>query len=301
MVHSAESGRMPVKDLLLHLRLHWQVMLAPLFLWGLVLAAGAGALESITPRFWLVFFIFHVLFYGGATALNSYYDQDQGPVGGLWNPPQASRDLLLFAVAVQVIGLVLLVFISRPLFVLALIMGFVGNAYSHPAIRLKAYPWTSLLAVSIFQGMGGTAAGWLFAAEDWQTLFSGKAILGMLASALIITGFYPLTQIYQREEDRKQGVISFAVYAGEKCFLLAITCMLSAAALMGFLAWRDFGALEALAAAGGLGGLAVYIAVWWWRYDESQVRANYLWMMRLGYLMTGGFLLFVSWLLMQGL
>jgi 4-hydroxybenzoate polyprenyltransferase len=292
---------MPVKDLVLHLRLHWQVMLAPLFLWGFVLSAGTRALELITPRFWLVFFVFHVLFYGGATALNSYYDQDEGPVGGLWDPPQVTRDLLVFSVSLQVIGLALLPFISLPLFGLALVMGVVGNAYSHPAIRLKAHPWSSLLAVSVFQGMGGTAAGWLFATEDWQTLFSWQGVLAILTAALIITGFYPLTQIYQREEDQKQGDISFAVYAGEACFPLAIGCLLSAAGLMGYLAWRDFGLLEALGGAGGLVVLAVYVAVWWRRYDESQVRANYVWMMRLGYLMTGGFLGFVGWLLLRGL
>jgi 4-hydroxybenzoate polyprenyltransferase len=292
---------MPVKDLLLHLRLHWQVMLAPLFLWGFVLTAGDNARALITPQFWLVFAIFHVLFYGGATALNSYYDQDEGPVGGLWEPPRVTHDLLVFAVALQAIGLVLLLFISLPLFGLALVMGVVGNAYSHPAIRLKASPWTSLLAVSIFQGMGGAAAGWLYATQDLQTLLTLKAILGLLAAALIITGFYPLTQVYQREEDRKQGVISFAVYAGERCFLLAIVCFLSAAALMGYLAWRYFGPLQTLAAVAGLVGLAVCAAVWWRRYDESQVRTNYLWMMRLGYLMTGGFLVFTISLLVPGL
>jgi 1,4-dihydroxy-2-naphthoate octaprenyltransferase len=292
---------MPVKDLLLHLRLHWQVMLAPLFLWGSVLAAGENARALITLEFWLVFFIFHVLFYGGATALNSYYDQDEGPVGGLWEPPRVTHDLLMFSVGLQVLGLVLLFLISLPLFGLALVMGVVGNAYSHPAIRLKAYPWTSLLAVSIFQGMGGTAAGWLYATQDLQSLLTMKAISGLLAAALIITGFYPLTQVYQREEDRKQGVISFAVYAGEKCFPLAIVCFLSAAALMGYLAWRYFGPWQTLAAVVGLVGLAVLVAVWWRGYDESQVRTNYLWMMRLGYLMTGGFLVFVISLLVPGL
>jgi 1,4-dihydroxy-2-naphthoate octaprenyltransferase len=292
---------MPVKDLLLHLRLHWQVMLAPLFLWGFVLAAGENARSLITLEFWLVFFIFHVLFYGGATALNSYYDQDEGPVGGLWEPPRVTHDLLVFSVALQVAGLVLLFFTSLPLFGLALVMGVVGNAYSHPAVRLKAYPWTSLLAVSIFQGMGGAAAGWLYATQDLQTLLTAKAIMGLLVAALIITGFYPLTQVYQREEDRKQGVISFAVYAGERCFLLAIVCYLSAAGLMGYLAWRYFGLLQALAAVAGLMGLAVLVAIWWRGYDESQVRTNYLWMMRLGYLMTGGFLVFVISLLVPEL
>ena len=292
---------MPFKDLLLHLRLQWQVLWAPLFFWGFLLAAGPRAPELITLEFLLVFIIFHVMFYGGATALNSYYDQDEGPVGGLWEPPKVTRDLLVFAVGLQVLGLVLLLFISLPLFLLALIMGFVGNAYSHPAIRLKAYPWTSLLAVSIFQGMGGTAAGWLYAAEQWQSLFSLKAILGLLVAALIITGFYPLTQMYQRKEDRKQGVISFAVYAGGKVFPLSIACMVSAAALMGYLAWRYFGPIEALLAVVGLVGLAAFVAVWWSRYDDTDVRANYLWMMRLGYLMTGGFLVFITFVFLRGL
>jgi 1,4-dihydroxy-2-naphthoate octaprenyltransferase len=292
---------MPLKDLVLHLRLHWQVLLMPLFLWGFLLAAGARAPDLITLEFFVVFLIVHVMFYGGATALNSYYDQDEGPVGGLWDPPETTHDLFIFAVALQVAGLAILFFINRPLFVLGLIMGVVGNAYSYPGIRLKAYPLTSLLAVSIFQGMGGTAAGWLYAAEQWRSLFSSKGVLGMLAAALIITGFYPLTQIYQVEEDRKQGVISFAVRFGTWCFPLGIACMLSAAALMGYLAGRYFGAWEAAAAVGGLVLLAAYIALWWRRYDEDEVRTNYRWMMRLGYLMTGGFLAFLALVFIQGL
>ena len=76
---------------------------------------------------------------------------------------------------------------------------------------------------------------------------------------------------------------------------------MSAATLMGYLARRYFGPWQTLAAAVGLVGLAVLVAVWWRSYDESQVRTNYLWMMRLGYLMTGGFLVFVISLLVPGL
>jgi 4-hydroxybenzoate polyprenyltransferase len=292
---------MRLKDLLLHLRLYWQVMLLPLFLWGFLLAAGEAAVSLISARFWLVLFIFHVLFYGGATALNSYYDQDEGPVGGLWNPPKVTRDLLIFAVGVQIIGLVLLFFISLPLFVLALTMGAVGNAYSHPAVRLKARPWASLLAVSVFQGMGGTAAGWLFVQTDWTTLFSLKAVLGMLAAGLLNTGFYPLTQVYQREEDRKQGVISFAVHWGERVFPLAIVCFVCAAILMGALVWQSFGLVQAIVVAGGVALLAVLVALWWRRYDDKDVRQNYDWMMRIGLVMTAGFLGFIGWQLVVGL
>ncbi len=291
---------MRLKDLLVHLRLHWQVMLLPLFLWGFLLAAGEAAASLIDARFWLVLFIFHVLFYGGATALNSYYDQDEGPVGGLWNPPQVTRDLLVFALSVQIIGLVLLLFISLPLFGLALVMGVVGNAYSHPAVRLKARPWSSLLAVTIFQGMGGTAAGWLFVQEDWTTLFSQRAVLGMLAAGFLITGFYPLTQVYQRDEDRKQGVISFAVHWGERVFPLAIGCLSCAAVLMGTLVWQTFGRVQAVIVTGGVALLAGLVYLWWHRFEEGNVRQNYTWMMRIGAVMTCGFLGFIGWQLARG-
>jgi 4-hydroxybenzoate polyprenyltransferase len=149
--------------------------------------------------------------------------------------------------------------------------------------------------VSVFQGMGGTAAGWLFAQDDWRTILTPVGLLALLSAALVITGFYPLTQLYQRAEDRKQGVISFAVYAGKACFPLAIGCLLSAAALMAYLSWNVLGPWAAVAAAAGPVGLAALVAVWWRRFDDRQVRENYQWMMRLGYLMTGGFLSFIVW------
>jgi 1,4-dihydroxy-2-naphthoate octaprenyltransferase len=292
--------RMRVRDLLAHLRLHWQIMLMPLFLWGFLMSAGPAAAGLITPLFWLVLFIVHVMFYGGSTALNSYYDRDEGPVGGLWHPPPVTRDLLYFAAGLQILGLVLLFFISIPMWVLAMVMGAVSTAYSHPAVRLKARPWASLLAVSIFQGMGGAAAGWLFAQEDWRTLFTLRAALVLLTAALTITGFYPLTQLYQREQDRKAGVISFAVYWGAKVFPLTIACFLAAAALMGVLVWQTFGLLAAVLSSGGLVLLAVLVAVWWRRYDDTRVRENYVWMTRLGFLMTAGFLGFIVWQLIRG-
>jgi hypothetical protein len=45
-------------------------------------------------------------------------------------------------------------------------------------------------------------------------------------------------------------------------------------------------------------GLAGLIGFWWRQFDDSLVRQNYLWMLRLGYLMTGGFLAFIGWQLL---
>ena len=42
----------------------------------------------------LVLVIWHVLVYPSSNGYNSYNDQDTGPIGGLENPPLATRSLL---------------------------------------------------------------------------------------------------------------------------------------------------------------------------------------------------------------
>ena len=280
-----------IKPLLLHLRLKWQVVLMPIFLWGFALSDG-----RIGPKFWVGLFVFHVLCYGGSTAFNSYYDQDQGPVGGLWDPPRPTRALLFFSLAVQILGLIIIaLFLSLPLLIVALAMLALSTAYSHPAIRLKAHPWASLLAISVGQGLGGATAGWLCAQGDWTTLLAPRAALALIVAALITTGFYPLTQLYQRAEDERRGDITFAVRWGERSFPFAIACMASAAALGAFLTGYYYGLLEGAMVGIALLTLAGLIYEWWRHFDEGQIRQNYRYMMRLGYLMGGGFALYIGW------
>ncbi|MEZ4680201.1 MAG: UbiA family prenyltransferase [Caldilineaceae bacterium] len=73
-----------VTNCLIHLRLHYQLLLAPIFLWGYLLAGGQP-----DGSFGLAFVAFHLFLYGGMTAFNSYYDRDEGPIGGLEEPPPA--------------------------------------------------------------------------------------------------------------------------------------------------------------------------------------------------------------------
>jgi 4-hydroxybenzoate polyprenyltransferase len=282
---------MSVRALLLHLRLNWQLILMPIFLWGFFLSGG-----PVGPKFWLGLFVFHVLFYGGSVAFNSYYDQDEGPIGGLWNPPRPTLSLLLFSLAIQVIGMVLVAaFINRALLVVALLMFVLSVAYSHPAIRLKARPWLGLLTVSLGQGIGGAISGWLCGQGDWTTLGSTRALLGLAVSTLITTGFYPLTQIYQRAEDARRGDVTFAVRMGERCFPFTIICFTAAAGLAAWLMWREYSPIEGLWVGAGLVGLAALVWEWWRHFDEAQTRQNYLRLMRIGYVMGVGFILYIGW------
>ena len=88
-----------MRTLFVHLRLHFQLLLAPVFLWGWLLAGG-----GLSRAVLLGFVAFHFFLYAGATAFNSYYDRDVGPVGGLERPPQVQPALLPFSLVVQGLG-----------------------------------------------------------------------------------------------------------------------------------------------------------------------------------------------------
>ncbi len=278
------------RSLFLHLRLNWQLMLMPIFLWGFFLSGGEVGFD-----FWLGLFVFHVMFYGGSVAFNSYYDRDEGPIGGLWHPPEPTRELLIFSLLIQLVGLGLMPLINLPILVLALGMFALSTAYSHPAVRLKSHPWASLLTVSLGQGVGGAAAGWLCGVDDWTTLLSTRGVLGLMTSALFTTGFYPLTQLYQRDEDRRRGDITFAVRWGERTFLFSIACMLAAAVGGAWVLWDFASPLEAVLAAGGLLVLAGAVYGWWQSFDGSHMRQNYKRMMGFGYVMSLASLAYMLW------
>ena len=67
----------------MHLRWHYQILL-------LSGAYGLSIIFISAPDLGLFkkyFFLWHLGLYGGATAFNSYWDKDKGPIGGLKNPP----------------------------------------------------------------------------------------------------------------------------------------------------------------------------------------------------------------------
>ena len=144
--------------LFVHLRIHFQLLLAPIFLWGFLL--GGGRLEA---RALGAFVVFHLFLYGGATAFNSAYDRDTGPVGGLERPPPVDARLLPFSIVTLLVGWVLSALLAPEL---GLVYGAIlalAVAYSHPSVRWKAAPWPSLATIFVGQGVLGFLGGWLAA------------------------------------------------------------------------------------------------------------------------------------------
>jgi 1,4-dihydroxy-2-naphthoate octaprenyltransferase len=266
-----------MKSALVHLRLPFQLLLAPIFLWGWLLSGGGWS-----PGAGLAFVAFHVFLYGGATAFNSYYDRDRGPVGGLAAPPPVGAGLLPFSLAMQAIGWAL-AWLVNPL-VVWLYGGFVilSLAYSHPRVRLKARPIVSLLVIAVGQGGLAFLAAWAANRGELASAWSRDGVLGALAASLVVVGLYPLTQLFQVDEDRARGDRTLAVAWGARpSFLLAQGCLFVGGLSLVLVVLLRFGALDAALIGLGLGLELLAIGVWARRFDPRAVMINYARVMRL--------------------
>ena len=188
------------------LRIPFSVFLSPLYFF---------ALSQVPLIHWgkavLVFFILHFLVYPASNGYNSYMDRDTASIGGLENPPPPSYQLFLVTIVLDLLAIGL-GFLVSPIFgmMMPLYIG-ASKAYSYRGIRLKQFAITGYLTVILFQGaftfwlvyFGSNQSGSLWA--PWQ---------GLVVSSLLIGGFYPLTQIYQHQQDLADGVRTISYKLG---------------------------------------------------------------------------------------
>lgn len=195
----------------LHLRIHFSYFLLPIFLFSLSVVPNFNG-----SRIFWVFFILHFLLYPASNAYNSYFDKDEKSIGGLKYPPPVKKGLYFLALALDVVAIVLgYIKINTSFALMVLIYGLVSKAYSHPAIRLKKHAWVSWIITGLFQGlftfMMCNVGVNDFALENaWK---QSILIPGILTSAMLWAN-YPMTQIYQHEEDIKRADITLSSKLG---------------------------------------------------------------------------------------
>jgi 1,4-dihydroxy-2-naphthoate octaprenyltransferase len=273
--------------LFIHLRLHFQLLLSPVFLWGFLLGEG-----QLNIGFWIAFVAFHIFLYGGTTAFNSYYDRDQGPVGGLEKPPPVTSELLPFSLVVQIVGALLAAFVNTTFFSVYIIMFIVFTAYSHPRIRLKGRPLVGLLSIALCQGVLAGLGGAAVADATLNVLTPLKWVSLFLGTGLIV-GFYPITQIYQVDEDLARGDLTFAAWAGIRGTFAFTLITMSLASLTLIPVFHSlFNSMFTFALAVFCVFLLTSIAHWGRTYNPAETIHNYRYIMRLYRLMSLGFLAF---------
>ena len=196
-----------VAHFLIHLRWHYQVfILSGGYLLGAYLSSDID-----WSSFWIQFLNVHLLLFGGATAYNSYWDKDEGPVGGLQAPPPMQRWMWSASLLLQLLGLWIALaagFWFVVIYVLSLLLFWL---YSSPHTRWKGTPLRSLIAIGVSTGTNSVFLGYLAAGKSTLSIISIIASAGV---ALMVLSLYPVSQLYQMEEDQKRGDQTFAIRFG---------------------------------------------------------------------------------------
>jgi len=222
-------------DYLLHLRpAEWPIVAAHTAVGSLVaLGSTDMGVGSARPLQGIVLWV--VCLNGGTLAINSAFDRDVTDIAYLRSPPPPPRFLFPFGLGLMLLGLVLASTLpSGYRAAYALCVG-LSVLYSVPPFRLKAVAGMDWLINMWGFGTLTPYAGW--AATGVPVSEAGRALL--LGFCPLFAALYPLTQLYQLEEDRARGDRTLAVVLGARSSLrLAASCAMIAFVLFGIAGWR---------------------------------------------------------------
>lgn len=200
----------PTASAFLHLRLLFSVFLMPVFLFALSQVPQINLQNTV-----LTFIIWHLLVYPASNGYNSYFDKDEGSIALIETPPPVDKSLYYFSLFLDILALLLSLNVGWILFLSVLFYGIISKMYSHPSFRFKKYPLLSFLIVFIFQGAfvywsTYASISGLDTLEGWNLNFT---LAGLICSCLI-GATYPLTQVYQHEEDSNRGDTTLSIVLG---------------------------------------------------------------------------------------
>ena len=207
------------------LRFHFSLFLLPVYLFALSQLPEINWTNAIA-----VFIVLHLLVYPSSNGYNSYMDRDDTPIGGLSSPLQPTRQLFYVSVIMDLLAIILSIFISW-FFALGILLYILASrAYSYRGIRLKRFAIIGFLTVFIFQGAMIFFISY-HAIHPTQTF--NVPLLPCLIASLLIAALYPLTQIYQHEADKNDGVITISYLMGKKgTFIFSMILFLTATFLL---------------------------------------------------------------------
>ncbi len=188
------------------LRFHFSFFLMPVYWFALSQSQDVKFNDAI-----LIFIILHLLVYPSSNGYNSYMDRDTDSIGGLRDPKQPTRQLFFVTIILDIISLLLSLFISVYFFAGILMFIAASRAYSYRGIRLKKYAIIGYLTVIVCQG---ALIFFLVVHGSSELKTLTVPAIGMIAAALLVGGFYPLTQIYQHKQDLLDGVTTLSYKLG---------------------------------------------------------------------------------------
>jgi 1,4-dihydroxy-2-naphthoate octaprenyltransferase len=197
-------------DTLKLLRIPFSYFLMPVFFFALSQVKEIDWEKAVA-----CFFVLHLFIYPASNGYNSYMDQDETSIGGLEHPPRPTKQLFYASILFDTIGLSLALWVGFYFFISVLAYMLASRAYSYKGTRIKKYAVPGFLIVVFFQG-----------AFTFWMVYSGVSrvavdlnitmVLVLGACLFLISGVYPLTQVYQHEADKAAGDITISYKLGTR-------------------------------------------------------------------------------------
>lgn len=198
------------KDTVKHLRIPFSFFLLPVFMFALSQAYRVNWINAA-----LTFLILHLLVFPSGNGYNSYQDRDDTSIGGIKHPPKITKNLYYVTLMFDVAAIILASVVSNVFAVMLLVYIIMSRMYSYRGIRLKKYAVGGFLTVFIFQG------GYVYlmslvavTSAPVRELITTGNLICMVVSSLFIGSMYPITQIYQHDADKSDGVKSISCLLG---------------------------------------------------------------------------------------
>ena len=266
------------RSTLLHLRIPFSIFLMPVFSFALSQVQEINWWEAL-----LVFIVLHLFLYPASNGFNSFYDRDEDSIGGLEKPPEVENDLLWASLVMDGVAVGLGFLLGWRFALMLFVYGLISKAYSWDRIRLKKYPIGGWLAVGLFQG-AFTYLMVLLALNHWtfSELEATESWFPALLTSALLMGSYPMTQVYQHEEDARRGDQTLSLMLGIRgTFHFTALFFLGATAgfyffFTEFLTLDHFLLFQAF-----LAPVLVYFGAWYLRVRRDPSRADFRSTMRL--------------------
>lgn len=229
----------------------------------------------------------HLFLYPASNGYNSYFDKDEKSIGGLRNPPPVTKGLYYLALLFDLTALLIGFWKINLLFVMMmLVYGLISKAYSHPAIRLKKYPVIGWIAAGFFQGFFTFLMCYIgindFALENCLT---ATVLIPATLCSIMLWGNYPMTQVYQHEEDSKRGDYTLSLKLGIKgTFIFTAVVFFIAGTGFAFYFSAFFTLKYAYAFGAALFPVLAFFSWWFLKVVKDESKANFNYTMGLNFI-----------------
>lgn len=256
----------------LHLRIPFSYFLLPVFLFSVAISPNINGSHIL----W-TFLIVHLFLYPASNGYNSYFDKDEKSIGGLQNPPPVKKGLYFLSLAFDLIAILFaLIFLNATFAIMLVVYGLVSKAYSHPSIRLKKFPILGWLIAGLFQGLFTFAMCYVgindFGIEiilNWTVLVPGTL------STIMLWANYPMTQIYQHDEDAKRGDLTLSRMLGIRGTFYFVGATFTVVTVGFILYLQTFALKYSLIFLATLFPVVAYFFVWFFQTYRNESKADY--------------------------